>query len=426
MHPEDFASYRAALRATLKGETARLHCEYRIRLSSAEFRWVEDHAVPVRDERGWAVRLVGAVSDVTERKQQEQELREALERQTATAEVLQVINSSPGDLTPVFDAILEKAARLCDASLGIFWRYSGGEFHAATVHGAAEFADFLRRNPQRPPPGSDLWRLLAPAIAPIELAPQEITRVLLNLFGNGFYAATKRRHDGAEPDFRPTLKVVTRDLGEAVEIRIRDNGIGIPPEIRDKLFQPFFTTKPSGEGTGLGLSISYDIVTPAARRRDYRRQQPRRIHRVRHPSAPRRRYANNRGHGMSASIIIVDDEPDIAELFRQRFRRETRDGTYVMHFAASGEEALELLLGEIEPGVIVILSDINMPGMDGLTLLGEVKRRFPDLPVMMVTAYGDDERRRRAGDLGASDFLTKPVDFARLKAQLRQLPSAAD
>jgi signal transduction histidine kinase len=84
---------------------------------------------------------------------------------------------------------------------------------------------------------------------------------LLNLIGNGFYAATRRRHDGAEPDFRPALKVATCDLGEAVEIRIRDNGAGIPPEIRDKLFQPFFTTKPTGEGTGLGLSISWDIVT---------------------------------------------------------------------------------------------------------------------------------------------------------------------
>jgi signal transduction histidine kinase len=105
-----------------------------------------------------------------------------------------------------------------------------------------------------------LERDFGPTIAPIELAPQDITRVFLNLFANGFYAATKRKRDGAVPDFRPALKVATRDLGEAVEIRIRDNGTGIPPEIRDRLFQPFFTTKPTGEGTGLGLSISYDIV----------------------------------------------------------------------------------------------------------------------------------------------------------------------
>src|SRR5947208_4443411 len=97
----------------------------------------------------------------------------------------------------------------------------------------------------------------------------------------------------------------------------------------------------------------------------------------------------------SASILVVDDEPDVADLFRQRFRREVRQGDYVMHFAASGEHALERLAGEIEPQLIVILSDINMPGMDGLTLLQQVKRRFPDLPVMMITAYGDDERRRR-------------------------------
>jgi len=95
----------------------------------------------------------------------------------------------------------------------------------------------------------------------IELVPQEMSRVFINLIGNGFYAATKRQRENGGADFHPTLTVVTRDLGDAVEVRVRDNGIGIPAEIRNKLFQPFFTTKPTGEGTGLGLSISYDIVT---------------------------------------------------------------------------------------------------------------------------------------------------------------------
>jgi CheY-like chemotaxis protein len=128
---------------------------------------------------------------------------------------------------------------------------------------------------------------------------------------------------------------------------------------------------------------------------------------------------------MSVSILVVDDEPDVADLFRQRFRREARQGTYVMRFAASGEEALALLSEEILPTLIAVLSDINMPGMDGLQLLGEVKRLHPDLPVMMVTAYGDDERRRRAAETGAAEFFTKPVDFDRLKEQLRQLPAAS-
>jgi len=96
-------------------------------------------------------------------------------------------------------------------------------------------------------------------LAPVDVVPQELTRVLLNLIGNGFYAADKRRREGDGAQ-RPALKVTTREFGESVEIWVRDNGIGIPPEHRDKLFQPFFTTKPTGEGTGLGLSISYEIV----------------------------------------------------------------------------------------------------------------------------------------------------------------------
>jgi signal transduction histidine kinase len=93
-----------------------------------------------------------------------------------------------------------------------------------------------------------------------ELYPQEITRALLNLISNGFYAASKRKAENGEVSFEPTLLATTKDLGHAVEVRIRDNGVGIPPEVREKMFNPFFTTKPAGEGTGLGLSMTHDII----------------------------------------------------------------------------------------------------------------------------------------------------------------------
>ena len=104
----------------------------------------------------------------------------------------------------------------------------------------------------------DMERSFDPAAGQVDVYPQEITRALLNLISNGFYAATKRKDDS--DGFEPTLAASTKDLGDRVEIKIRDNGAGIPPEVREKMFNPFFTTKPAGEGTGLGLSISYDIV----------------------------------------------------------------------------------------------------------------------------------------------------------------------
>jgi len=105
-----------------------------------------------------------------------------------------------------------------------------------------------------------LRRSLDPAAGDADLFPQEITRVLLNLIANGFYAATKRKERWADDGYEPTLSASTKDLGDRVEIRIRDNGTGIPAEAREKIFNPFFTTKPAGEGTGLGLSISHDII----------------------------------------------------------------------------------------------------------------------------------------------------------------------
>ena len=105
-----------------------------------------------------------------------------------------------------------------------------------------------------------LERSFDPAAGEVDLYPQEVTRVLLNLISNGFYAATKRKTQDGDTNFEPTLAATTKNLGDRVEIRIRDNGTGIPPEVKEKMFNPFFTTKPAGEGTGLGLSISHDII----------------------------------------------------------------------------------------------------------------------------------------------------------------------
>jgi signal transduction histidine kinase len=105
-----------------------------------------------------------------------------------------------------------------------------------------------------------LQRSFDPAAGEADLFPQEITRVLLNLIGNGFYAATKRKQEADNDRYEPTVAASTKNLGDRVEIRIRDNGTGIPPDVKEKMFNPFFTTKPAGEGTGLGLSLSHDIV----------------------------------------------------------------------------------------------------------------------------------------------------------------------
>ena len=142
-------------------------------------------------------------------------------------------------------------------------RGASGERHAVDLNTLVEEALNLAYHGARAQDQSfniTLERDLAPGIPPIELNPQDITRVLLNLCSNGFHAARKRQ-DAAGMPYEPCLRVATRDLGDAAEIRVRDNGAGIPADIRGKLFQPFFTTKPTGEGTGLGLSITWDIVT---------------------------------------------------------------------------------------------------------------------------------------------------------------------
>ena len=121
---------------------------------------------------------------------------------------------------------------------------------------------------------------------------------------------------------------------------------------------------------------------------------------------------------MTVYILVVDDEPDVESLFRQQFRRDIRAGRFVMDFAPSATAALARAAEIADPSLILILSDINMPGMSGLEMLPQVRAQRPAVPVIMITAYGDAETRRKAIERGAEGLLTKPIDFALLRQEI--------
>ena len=121
---------------------------------------------------------------------------------------------------------------------------------------------------------------------------------------------------------------------------------------------------------------------------------------------------------MGVLVLVVDDEPDVEALFRQQFRRDLRAQRFAMDFANSADDALMRVGASIDQSLILILSDINMPGMTGLEMLPKVKEMRPDVPVIMITAYGDADTRRKALENGASGFLTKPIDFAVLREEI--------
>jgi CheY-like chemotaxis protein len=120
-------------------------------------------------------------------------------------------------------------------------------------------------------------------------------------------------------------------------------------------------------------------------------------------------------------ILIVDDEKDVEMLFRQKFRKEIKSGQIELVFAFSGQEALEILANDNPPEVVYVFSDINMPGMTGLELLDQVKLRFPQINVSMISAYGDSENYNRAKESGAKEFFTKPIDFNSLKLEIEEM-----
>jgi two-component system, NtrC family, sensor kinase len=457
VHPDDMKSYRTALRDCFKQRALKIECQYRIKAADGNYRWVEDHGLPIRNKAGRASRLVGAVSDISRRHLTEQSLRDRDQELDAVLDTIdygilfmgpdlraKIINRAFRQMWGISDEFIrmkrptmgdlinynrnnnlydvppaefddyvtrrvevvrdgtrlmsemrrldgriiqiralplpdggrmltyfditdmkrseerartardaaeaaltdlqnaqdrlvqtEKLASLGQLTAGIAHEIKNplnfvNNFSAVSVElidelrevlGSAhldsklraeisEIADTLQSNlnkvvqhgnradaivknmllHSRQGSGEHgsvdinavveeslnlayhgaraekqcftitLERFFDPTAGEVDLFPQEITRALLNLISNGFYAVTTRKSDPNGGNYEPTLAAATRNLGDSVEIRIRDNGTGIPPEVREKMFNPFFTTKPAGEGTGLGLSISHDII----------------------------------------------------------------------------------------------------------------------------------------------------------------------
>jgi two-component system, NtrC family, sensor kinase len=197
------------------------------------------------------------------------ELTEELNDVLKPTELAETVRTEVDELTGLLKDNLEKVVqhgKRADSivkNMLLHSREGGGEHRPSDINALIdESLNLAYHGARAEKPGFNvtLERDFDPAAGQIDVFPQEITRVFLNLVSNGFYAVTKRRQESGDPGFEPTLRASTRNLGDAVEIRIRDNGTGIPREVKEKMFNPFFTTKPAGEGTGLGLSMSHDII----------------------------------------------------------------------------------------------------------------------------------------------------------------------
>ncbi len=315
IHQDDLPAYQQALSDHFAGRTERLHCEYRFHAGDGTLRWARQHGLALRNEAGRVVRVIGSTGDITEQKELGQELEQTRQRLLVSDKLaslgqltagvaheiknplnfvnnfaqlsVDLLDELQDELLPLRQGLDEEqqesladiVAMLTDnlnkivehggradnivKSMLLHSREGAAESREVEVKDLVEEALGLAYHGARAKDREfnvSLERHHDSAALPLEVMPQELTRVLLNLIGNGFHAIHKKKLEGGDPEYEPTLRVETKDHGDKMEITVHDNGPGIPTDVQEKIFEPFFTTKSTGEGTGLGLSISHDIV----------------------------------------------------------------------------------------------------------------------------------------------------------------------
>jgi PAS domain S-box-containing protein len=318
IHPDEKEVYLEAFNDLFRKKATDFSIEYRFKGSEGEWRWASQHGVAVTNSKGEITRVTGSTGDITERKTMSGQLEQAQERLIESERLASLGQVTAGvaheiknplnfvnnfaelsvglveelndlvtpllsqldeddredaqDIVAMLQGNMEKIQQHGKRADGIVQsmldhsRESDVDIQEVDINSLVGEALNLAYHGARSSNSNfnvTLEQDLDDKAGTLAGQPQDLMRVFLNLAGNAIHATNKRREEGGDPAYVPTISLTTRDLKNEVEITLKDNGTGMPPEVKDKIFQPFFTTKPAGEGTGLGLSISYDIVVQA-------------------------------------------------------------------------------------------------------------------------------------------------------------------
>lgn len=440
-HPEDIAHVRQAISAHLHGSTPHFEVEYRLQHRSGEWHWYRQRGVAVRDERGQPYRMAGSMEDISRRRHAEDE-RERLEKQLRQAQKLEAIGTLAGGIAHDFNNILaailgygemaQKGAaegsamrRHIDAALSAGMRAKSlverilafsrsGVGERVPVHVQSVVAEALELVAASLPHGVALEHDLAAGDAALMGDPTQIHQVVMNLCANavqamkgaGTLSVTARTVRFDEPRMLLTTRA---PIGDYVQLRVADTGIGMPAQVLERIFDPFFTTKEVGVGTGLGLSLVHGIVTDLGGGIDVQSAPS-------HGSTFTVYLPWQRGlvaavatgesvpHGEGETVLLVDDEEPLVRLGEEVLAEL---GYEPVGFSSS-LAALASFRATPQRFAIVV-SDEAMPDMTGSELAREIRRIRPDIPIVLMSGYVTHALTLRARDAGVVEVLAKPL-----------------